>query len=317
MAQHTMHSKDSATRITLPSINDLLPEELLRLPKRPIYNAAYPGRYAEQYVNRGIRALDVPQTASPLHTASQTSPGYRSSQSDSPSTSPFTPSHPLSDPYDPIYAPDLQDRSFQRRAVREDEKKHACKVCGKAFNRPSSLEIHMNIHLGRKPFKCPFPGCGREFNVNSNMRRHLRNHTSPSRPPITSIPYTYPLTSAPRPLPTGGHHVSMGTRHTPVTGLRSRASTFSVYNSSQYTDSEDDDELQQRPTSATSTTSFDIDAELQETSARVESLRLRSHSSPGMRPSANPHAAPAHAMSSVCTIPGCRCTPGRGSTPRY
>ena len=29
---------------------------------------------------------------------------------------------------------------------------------------------------------CPFPGCGRRFNVNSNMRRHLRNHTSPARP---------------------------------------------------------------------------------------------------------------------------------------
>lgn len=27
-------------------------------------------------------------------------------------------------------------------------------------------------------FRCPWPKCGREFNVNSNMRRHLRNHTS-------------------------------------------------------------------------------------------------------------------------------------------
>jgi hypothetical protein len=28
-------------------------------------------------------------------------------------------------------------------------------------------------------FRCPHPTCGREFNVNSNMRRHFRNHTLP------------------------------------------------------------------------------------------------------------------------------------------
>src|SRR5712672_1532678 len=33
-------------------------------------------------------------------------------------------------------------------------------------------------------FKCPFPNCGREFNVNSNMRRHYRKHltTTPQTP---------------------------------------------------------------------------------------------------------------------------------------
>lgn len=29
-------------------------------------------------------------------------------------------------------------------------------------------------------FECPYPGCGRQFNVSSNMRRHYRNHSSPS-----------------------------------------------------------------------------------------------------------------------------------------
>lgn len=32
-------------------------------------------------------------------------------------------------------------------------------------------------------FRCPFPDCGREFNVNSNMRRHYRNHTGTDIPP--------------------------------------------------------------------------------------------------------------------------------------
>lgn len=31
-------------------------------------------------------------------------------------------------------------------------------------------------------FRCPWPNCGREFNVNSNMRRHYRNHSAPGVP---------------------------------------------------------------------------------------------------------------------------------------
>ncbi|KAJ7736123.1 hypothetical protein B0H16DRAFT_1239265, partial [Mycena metata] len=55
--------------------------------------------------------------------------------------------------------------------------KHPCPTCGKQFNRPSSLRIHVNTHTGAMPFQCPHPGCGRAFNVNSNMRRHFRNHS--------------------------------------------------------------------------------------------------------------------------------------------
>ncbi|KAF5372091.1 hypothetical protein D9758_004954 [Tetrapyrgos nigripes] len=61
-----------------------------------------------------------------------------------------------------------------------EERKHICSTCHKRFNRPSSLRIHMNTHTGATPFRCPFPNCGREFNVNSNMRRHYRNHTNGS-----------------------------------------------------------------------------------------------------------------------------------------
>lgn len=107
--------------------------------------------------------------------------------------------------------------SLTRRPSNSDEeRRHACPECGKAFNRPSSLAIHVNTHTGAKrecyhparahsladfvtpAFQCPFPGCGRRFNVNSNMRRHFRNHTSPHQRLNAASPYTYPLTTIPR-----------------------------------------------------------------------------------------------------------------------
>ncbi len=82
-------------------------------------------------------------------------------------------------------------------------RRHACPHCAKRFNRPSSLAIHVNTHTGDKrgqcfgrlsphlclltlrrllAFRCPFPNCGREFNVNSNMRRHYRKHLTSTTP---------------------------------------------------------------------------------------------------------------------------------------
>ncbi|KAJ6462480.1 hypothetical protein C8R45DRAFT_772240, partial [Mycena sanguinolenta] len=55
-------------------------------------------------------------------------------------------------------------------------KKYACPVCGKRFTRLSGVKTHCNTHTGAMPFCCPYPHCGRAFNVNSNMKRHFRTH---------------------------------------------------------------------------------------------------------------------------------------------
>ncbi|KAF8519763.1 hypothetical protein BU17DRAFT_89609 [Hysterangium stoloniferum] len=58
----------------------------------------------------------------------------------------------------------------------EPEKRHRCEYCGKKFDRPSSLQVHVRTHTGLQPFACDWPGCTRTFNVKSNMLRHYRSH---------------------------------------------------------------------------------------------------------------------------------------------
>ncbi|KAG7450477.1 uncharacterized protein BT62DRAFT_514619 [Guyanagaster necrorhizus] len=57
------------------------------------------------------------------------------------------------------------------------------------FLRPSSLTVHIRTHSGDKPYQCPFPGCERDFNVKSNMHRHLKKHsTTDTFNPSTYVP---------------------------------------------------------------------------------------------------------------------------------
>ncbi|KIJ31723.1 hypothetical protein M422DRAFT_89541, partial [Sphaerobolus stellatus SS14] len=53
-------------------------------------------------------------------------------------------------------------------------RRYPCQLCGKRFGRPSSLRAHEAVHSDDKPHVCPFPGCGKGFSIQSNMRRHAR-----------------------------------------------------------------------------------------------------------------------------------------------
>lgn len=73
-------------------------------------------------------------------------------------------------------APASMMGSFNSKVSSSAQKKHKCKICDKRFTRPSSLQTHMYSHTGEKPFQCEVPGCGRNFSVVSNLRRHRKVH---------------------------------------------------------------------------------------------------------------------------------------------
>lgn len=79
--------------------------------------------------------------------------------------------------------------------------RYECEYCGKGFNRPSSLKIHINSHTGERPFVCPHEGCGRSFTVLSNMRRHARVHLAPSTAASSREGYSSGSDGSPRGSP--------------------------------------------------------------------------------------------------------------------
>nr|XP_057903408.1 zinc finger protein 32-like isoform X2 [Doryrhamphus excisus] len=56
-----------------------------------------------------------------------------------------------------------------------------CKECGKDFPRKSSLERHVRVHAGDRPFICEY--CGKTFMEKAVLKRHLKKHTG-GRPRI-------------------------------------------------------------------------------------------------------------------------------------
>jgi len=78
-------------------------------------------------------------------------------------------------------APQSMMSQFSSKVSSSTQKKHKCKVCDKRFTRPSSLQTHIYSHTGEKPFQCEVEGCGRQFSVVSNLRRHRKVHKGETR----------------------------------------------------------------------------------------------------------------------------------------
>ncbi|CUA73171.1 hypothetical protein RSOLAG22IIIB_05171 [Rhizoctonia solani] len=157
----------------------LLPEAAgLPIPSSSRQPFHVPETYA--HADMTPRAAPIPESFSLSHSHHRrVSSGSSASVSASASTrsrSPIGPTQPHSQHVlMRVQQPQAEEFSKEFLAA-----KYECQYCGKRFNRPSSLKIHVNTHTGEKPYQCTFPSCGRRFSVMSNMRRHSRVHNQSS-----------------------------------------------------------------------------------------------------------------------------------------
>ncbi|KAI0701544.1 hypothetical protein C8T65DRAFT_788068 [Cerioporus squamosus] len=248
-------SRNQQDRPTLPSIQDMFPDvqfERLRLQPAEGYQDSFPPRDATR-----------PLFETPVGAHAGSSRAHSS--------------HPALAALDlPTYvlSPD--------ECPPDDDRRHGCGICHRRFNRPSSLAIHMNSHTGAQPFECPFPGCTRRFSVNSNMRRHYRNHRegAGAAPPMPQYPPTYYRTPDPP-------HPFYRTQSSPSTSSHSS-----------FSDSDD------RSDSAVSS-AFPEDHRVHQPSQQGRT-RSQSNDFPPARAHDQDRSASGSRPRS-CTVPGCNC----------
>lgn len=68
------------------------------------------------------------------------------------------------------------DLKKHQEKLHQDVKPFSCSICNKSFALRSVMKNHMKIHIGLKPYKCPYPGCNKSFIEKGNMKSHFRIH---------------------------------------------------------------------------------------------------------------------------------------------
>lgn len=62
-----------------------------------------------------------------------------------------------------------------------------CRICSKSLSSKQNLKQHMNIHTGRRPFRCTYPGCDTAYKHASQLSNHKILH----RPQKIKVSYPF------------------------------------------------------------------------------------------------------------------------------
>ncbi|KAH9447003.1 hypothetical protein Pst134EA_028987 [Puccinia striiformis f. sp. tritici] len=84
--------------------------------------------------------------------------------------------HVASSSYLPSKASTGSDVTSPSVVSEQPVKKHRCQICGRAFQRQTTLTQHQITHTGERPYSCPVAGCGKAFTTASNAKRHAKTH---------------------------------------------------------------------------------------------------------------------------------------------
>ncbi|KAM9792286.1 uncharacterized protein ACB057_010818 [Neosynchiropus ocellatus] len=68
----------------------------------------------------------------------------------------------------------VKDEAECHQPRRRRTKPCACQICGKVFNDNNHLHRHLLVHTGEKPFKCFI--CARGFSQRGNLKTHMKVH---------------------------------------------------------------------------------------------------------------------------------------------
>ncbi|KAL3287353.1 hypothetical protein HHI36_001827 [Cryptolaemus montrouzieri] len=73
----------------------------------------------------------------------------------------------------------IKSHNSDSEIQQDSDKGYTCRICFKILSSSSSLDRHVLVHSGERPFHCKY--CGDTFTTNGNMHRHMRAHSHKHR----------------------------------------------------------------------------------------------------------------------------------------